>query len=967
MLRHRVAASAAFLVCACSVSVVIPAAAHAAGSTTFYVKSIGCSDQTTDSSAEPYCTIQAAVNAATSPGDTVIVAANTNAYAPFTVSASGTAAAPITIEGSTTPVESSATNLSAATVAAPGGSSTAAVSVSGASYVDIENLRVSQNATDVGLAVSGSSNVVVSDVDESLPGFVTSMTPQASMTISGDSSDITLERDRVLGDSTAGAVDIQGGSGDVVTTSQITDGYGPAIAVSQSTGADVTSNSVPLACGAGISLTDGSTGASVQNNYVASLSAYPQFCAPSTTLASENALLVDASSTSGTVADYNDLLSGYSATLNLYNWGGASYRAATGFTAATGQGAHDSVRASSAAIVDSANSDAPGELPIDLYGHPRVDDPLVTDTGAGTYSDYDRGAIESVDPLAVSTTSDTPTTAPVGASANYWLTITDFWGYAVTSCTYTFGDGTPTVTVSAPSNVCTEPHTFTTSGNHNVSVVVEISDGYSTTSDITVDVVPVSPFTAGLALSDYGFLGVTASTNTSTDDWNITNCTVDFGDGQTATGCGVSHTYKAPGTYTVSVTETDVDGNQATASHQFSTAGAFYTPVTPTRILDTRKGLGVYKDKVAPIAPDSVLQLDVDGVGGIPATGVTAVALNLTAVDGTRIGYITASPDDATGITKVSNLNFSAGQTVANTAIVAVGPDGIVNLYNGSGGTTDLIADVQGYYSASSAGSGLQPVAVTRVLDTRKTHQTLAPGATVQVNLSSYTGISGAVVNLTAVDATANGYITATPDNGSGSGTASATGTSNLNYFAGKTISNEAMVRTGSDGVFDLTNSGKGSVDVLVDLSAYFTPGTGAAFQPIDPIRYLDTRSGVGELVGGTFPETVVPSESIGLRTDVPCPGWPGNCTFTGPTDTPLAVAANVTVVQPTANGYLTVYPYAASTTPPLASALDFSTGQTVANAVTVGVDQIQYAFDMYNGSKGGIQLVADIFGYYED
>jgi PKD domain/Right handed beta helix region len=888
MLRHRVAASAAFLVCACSVSVVIPAAAHAAAGSamTFHVNKNGCSDQTTDSSVEPYCTIQAAVNAATSPGDTVIVAANTNAYAPFTVPGSGTAAAPITIEGSTAPIKSSATNLLAAVVAAPSGSSTAAVSVSGASYVDIENLRVSQNATDVGLAVSRSSNVVVSGVDESLPGFVSSMTPQASMAISGDSSDVTVERDRVLGDSTAGALDIQGGSGDVVTTSQITDGHGSAIAVSQSTGADITGNRVPIACGAGISLTGGSTGANVQNNYVASLSDYPQYCVPSTTPSDENALLVDASSTSGTVADYNDLLAGYPSIPNLYSWGGASYPTAADFTAAAGQGAHDTSGSAAAAIVDSANSDAPGELPIDLYGHPRVDDPLVPNTGAGTYSYYDRGPIEVVDSLTVSTTSDTPTTAPVGASANYGLMITDNWGNAVTSCTYTFGDGTPAVTVPAASNVCTEPHTFTALGNHVVSVVVQISDGYSTTSDMTVDTVAVSPFTAELALTDYGFLGVTAATSASTDDWNITNCTVDFGDGQTATGCGASHTYKTPGTYTVKLTETDVDGNQATASQQFSTVGTFYTPVTPTRILDTRKGLGVIKGKVAPVAPDSVLQLHVDGVGGIPATGVDAVALNLTAVDGTRNGYITAFSNDASGLPKVSNLNFSAGQTVANTVIVAVAPDGIVNL------------------------------------------------------------------------------ITATPDNGGS--TTSATGISNLNYFVGKTISNEAMVRTGSDGVFDLTNSGNGSVDVIVDLSGYFTPGAGAAFQPIDPTRYLDTRSGVGQIVGGATPKTVASDGIVGLETDVPCPGWPGNCTFAGPMDTPVAVAANVTVVQPTANGYLTVYPYGAST-PPLASALDFSTGQTVANAVTVGVDQNQYAFDMYNGSKGGIQLVADIFGYYED
>lgn len=148
-------------------------------------------------------------------------------------------------------------------------------------------------------------------------------------------------------------------------------------------------------------------------------------------------------------------------------------------------------------------------------------------------------------------------------------------------------------------------------------------------------------------------------------------------------------------------------------------------------------------------------------------------------------------------------------------------------------------------------------------------------------------------------------------------------------------------------------------------LSGYFTPGSGAAFQPIDPIRYLDTRHGTGYLVGGATPTTVAAGETIGLGAATPCPGWPNICNFPGPTDILVAVAANVTVVQPTANGYLTVYPYGAAT-PPDASTLNFLSGRTVANAVTVGLDQNQYALDLYNSSKGEVQLIADVFGYYE-
>ena len=46
---------------------------------------------------------------------------------------------------------------------------------------------------------------------------------------------------------------------------------------------------------------------------------------------------------------------------------------------------------------------------------------------------------------------------------------------------------------------------------------------------------------------------------------------------------------------------------------------------------------------------------------------------------------------------QTSNLNLQAGQNIPNLVIVPVGPDGKIQLYNGSGGTVQLIADVAGY------------------------------------------------------------------------------------------------------------------------------------------------------------------------------------------------------------------------------------------------------------------------------
>ena len=231
---------------------------------------------------------------------------------------------------------------------------------------------------------------------------------------------------------------------------------------------------------------------------------------------------------------------------------------------------------------------------------------------------------------------------------------------------------------------------------------------------------------------------------------------------------------------------TDSGGNQQTVTAAFSTAGSYFTPVTPTRILDTRSGTGVAK--AGPVAPNATIKLKIAGVDGLPQSGVTAVALNVTATEATKLGVITAYPDGAS-LPEVSNIDFHANQNVANTVIVAVGADGYVDLANLSSGTTHVIADLEGYYSANGE-SGFTSIDPARVLDTRKTTAVPA-GGTVKVNLGSYTGISAATFNMTVVDATGNGYITASPDGGS------TPTTSNVNYLAGQTVPNEVVVAVG--------------------------------------------------------------------------------------------------------------------------------------------------------------------------
>jgi hypothetical protein len=48
----------------------------------------------------------------------------------------------------------------------------------------------------------------------------------------------------------------------------------------------------------------------------------------------------------------------------------------------------------------------------------------------------------------------------------------------------------------------------------------------------------------------------------------------------------------------------------------------------------------------------------------------------------------------------VSNLNFGPGQTVPNLVAVKSGVGGLVKFYNGCSASTDVIADISGYFTA---------------------------------------------------------------------------------------------------------------------------------------------------------------------------------------------------------------------------------------------------------------------------
>lgn len=157
---------------------------------------------------------------------------------------------------------------------------------------------------------------------------------------------------------------------------------------------------------------------------------------------------------------------------------------------------------------------------------------------------------------------------------------------------------------------------------------------------------------------------------------------------------------------------------------------AVFVPVTPTRVLDTRSDVGLagrFQGQTARTLEVTGTVATIDGVVKtskvVVPEGATAIVANLTAVGPTSKGYVAIRPGDATGVPATSNINIpAAGVNIPNSVTVAIptsGPNaGKVNLYYSSlGNSTDLLLDIVGYYTTSSAPTRTSPERVIWVAD----------------------------------------------------------------------------------------------------------------------------------------------------------------------------------------------------------------------------------------------------------
>jgi murein DD-endopeptidase MepM/ murein hydrolase activator NlpD len=245
--------------------------------------------------------------------------------------------------------------------------------------------------------------------------------------------------------------------------------------------------------------------------------------------------------------------------------------------------------------------------------------------------------------------------------------------------------------------------------------------------------------------------------------------------------------------------------------------GDSYNPLPPQRILDSRDGTGGIHQ---PWAEGASHDVQVTGVGGVPASGVSAVLLNVTAVDGTRPSHLSEWP---TGQVKptASILNFDTSDAVPNLVLAKVGAGGKISLFNNAG-NVDIVADVVGWFGTATA-SNYTPLAGGRILDSRigmGTPTGFGPQAVSDLQVTGVagvpaSGVTAVVLNVTVTNPTDASHLIVWP---SGGPTPTA---SNLNFVAGQTVPNLVVVKVGAGGKVSLFNN-QGSVDVLADVVGYY-------------------------------------------------------------------------------------------------------------------------------------------------
>jgi uncharacterized repeat protein (TIGR01451 family) len=238
---------------------------------------------------------------------------------------------------------------------------------------------------------------------------------------------------------------------------------------------------------------------------------------------------------------------------------------------------------------------------------------------------------------------------------------------------------------------------------------------------------PGQPVTYLIVVRNLGPAAVPSATVTDVFPASLTGvtwtCAASSGSSCPASGSGnISHTVALPlagGTVTYTVNATiapsaarlvantasvsvppgavadSVPGNNAATVVTLLDRDLRFHTVTPCRVADTRSAVAPTGGPALSAGTTRAFRLV--GACGIPATA-WSVSVNATVTGPIAPGNLRLFPE-GTPVPSSSSLNFGAGQTRANSAVVLLGPAGDLSVFDGQAtGTTHFLLDVNGYF-----------------------------------------------------------------------------------------------------------------------------------------------------------------------------------------------------------------------------------------------------------------------------